>query len=75
MLTISPENALQLPVNEIALLALADLVATSGGNQYNYVNRHCQDDWCIAVMREGLVSERDSNPHCSDLRLLLLSHA
>lgn len=43
MLTIPPEDALQLPVDELALIVLADLVATSEWNEYNYGNRHRQD--------------------------------
>ena len=43
MLTIPPEDALQLPVDELALLVLADLVASNEWNEYNYGNRHRQD--------------------------------
>jgi uncharacterized protein (TIGR02391 family) len=43
MLTIPPEDALQLPVDELAMLVLADLVASAEWNEYNYGNRHRQD--------------------------------
>ena len=46
MLTISQEDAAQLPVDEPVLLVLADLAAASKGNEYNYGNRsrHCFGD-------------------------------
>jgi hypothetical protein len=43
MLTISPEEALELPVDELALIILSDLVNTKEWNEYNYGIRHCQD--------------------------------
>jgi uncharacterized protein (TIGR02391 family) len=43
MLTIPPEDALQLPVDELAMLVLADLVASNEWNEFNYGNRHRQD--------------------------------
>lgn len=43
MLTIPPEDALQLPVDELGLLVLADLLATDQWNEYNYGNLHRQD--------------------------------
>lgn len=43
MLTIPPEEALQLPVDELGMLVLADLVATGEWNEYNYGNSHRQD--------------------------------
>jgi uncharacterized protein (TIGR02391 family) len=43
MLTISPDEALELPVDELALIVLADLVAIKEQNEYNYGNRHRQD--------------------------------
>jgi len=43
MLTIPPEDAVQLPVDELGLLILADLVATKEWNEYNYGNLHRQD--------------------------------
>jgi hypothetical protein len=36
MLTIRPEDAVQLPVDELAMLVLADLLATDRWNEYNY---------------------------------------
>lgn len=43
MLTMPPEDALQLPVDELGLLILADLIATDQWNEYNYGNLHRQD--------------------------------
>lgn len=43
MLAISPEDALQLPVDELAMLVLGDLVATKEWNEYSYGNRLRQD--------------------------------
>lgn len=38
-----PERAIRLPVDELALEVLADLVATSEWNEYNYLNTASQD--------------------------------
>jgi len=43
MLSISPEQVLELPVDELGLIILADLVAVGEWNEYNYGNRHRQD--------------------------------
>ena len=43
MLTISPEDALQLPVDELAMLVLRDLATAHEVNEYNYGNHLRQD--------------------------------
>src|SRR5258706_5749811 len=43
MLTIPRDDALQLPVDKLAMLVLADLVVTNEWNEYNYGNQHRQD--------------------------------
>jgi uncharacterized protein (TIGR02391 family) len=43
MLTISPEDALQLPVDELAMLILADFATSHELDEYNYANSLRQD--------------------------------
>ena len=43
MLTISPEDAVRLPVDELAMLVLRDLASWHEANEYNYGNSLRQD--------------------------------
>jgi uncharacterized protein (TIGR02391 family) len=43
MISISPSEALALPVDELALLVMADLVKTNEWNEYNYLNSYRND--------------------------------
>jgi uncharacterized protein (TIGR02391 family) len=43
MIKITPEEATELPVDELAMIVLADLLASHETNEYNYGNRHRQD--------------------------------
>jgi hypothetical protein len=43
ILTISPDDAVQLLVDELAMLVLCDLVIWRGANEYNYGNSLGQD--------------------------------
>ena len=43
MLPIPPPDAIELPVDELALLVLKDFAATGEQNEYNYGNLHRQD--------------------------------
>ncbi len=43
MLTIPPEDAVQLPVDELAMLVLCDLASWHEANEYNYGNSLRQD--------------------------------
>ena len=36
MINLSPEDAIDLPVDELAMLVLTDLIATNEWNEYNY---------------------------------------
>lgn len=38
MLTISPDDAVQFPVDELAMLVLRDLASRHEANEYNYGN-------------------------------------
>ena len=43
ILTIPPEDAVQLPVDELAMLVLRDLASWHEANEYNYGNSLRQD--------------------------------
>ena len=43
MLTIPPDDAVQLPVDELAMLVLRDLASWHEANEYNYGNSLRQD--------------------------------
>jgi uncharacterized protein (TIGR02391 family) len=43
MLSIPPQDAIELPVDQLALIVLKDLMANGERNEYNYGNRHRQD--------------------------------
>ncbi len=43
MISRTPKEVVELPVDELALLVLADVVATNEWNEYNYGNRLRQD--------------------------------
>jgi hypothetical protein len=43
ILTISPDDAVQLPVDELTMLVLRDLAIWRGANEYNYGNSLRQD--------------------------------
>ena len=43
ILTISPDDAVQLPVDELAMLVLRDLATWHEANEYNYGNSLRQD--------------------------------
>jgi uncharacterized protein (TIGR02391 family) len=55
-----PDVAVELPVDELALVVLADLVATNEWNEYNYLNAASQDpryrrqDGALQALAEGL---------------------
>jgi uncharacterized protein (TIGR02391 family) len=54
MLSIPPQDAIALPVDELALLVLKDFAATNEWNEYNYGNRHRQDVEGYASNRQAL---------------------
>ena len=68
MLTIPPEDALQLPVDELAMLVLADLLATNQWNEYNYGNLHRQD------VKDGYSSNAEARNAISEATGWLRSH-
>src|ERR1700728_3917696 len=43
MISIPPQDAIELPVDQLALIVLKDLVASGERNEYNHGNRHRQD--------------------------------
>ncbi len=68
MLTLPPDDALQLPVDELAMLVLADIVATNEWNEYNYGNLHRQD------VKGGYSSNADARNAISEATGWLRSH-
>jgi len=54
MLTISPDEALELPVDELAMLVLRDLATFHEANEYNYGNHLRQD------MASGYAASREA---------------
>lgn len=60
MLTISPEDALQLPVDELAMLVLADFATFHELNEYNYGNSLRQD------VARGYAGNRDARRAVSE---------
>jgi uncharacterized protein (TIGR02391 family) len=43
VLSIPPQDAIELPVDQLGMIVLKDLVASRERNEYNYGNRHRQD--------------------------------
>ena len=60
MLTISPEDALELPVDELAMLVLADLATFHELDEYNYGNTLRQD------VAHGYAGNRDARRAASE---------
>lgn len=56
-----PSRALALPVDELALEVLADLVATNQWNEYNYLNSTSQNPRSVELTRHYARSPRRSH--------------
>jgi hypothetical protein len=68
MLTISPEDALELPVDELAMLVLADLATFHELDEYNYGNTLRQD------VAHGYAGNRDARRAVSEAVAWLHAH-
>jgi uncharacterized protein (TIGR02391 family) len=68
MLTISPEDALDLPVDELAMLVLADLATFHELDEYNYGNGLRQD------VERGYAGNRDARRAVSEAVAWLHAH-
>jgi hypothetical protein len=60
MLTVSPEDAVQLPVDELGMLVLRDLASWHEANEYNYGNSLRQD------MARGYAGDPDERKAVSE---------